>query len=111
MTLTARRACLTRTRTWLAIGGQYKVSKAGLIDFGYAHLFMKDASINLNGPPALTAAQTAGRGRLIGTFDDKVDILSVRVHALVLNPGSSPVRSHRRVISAAARRWPQPPAC
>jgi long-chain fatty acid transport protein len=65
-------------RTWLAIGGQYKVSKAGSIDFGYAHLFMKDASVNLNGPPALTAAQTAGRGRLIGTFDDKVDILSIQ---------------------------------
>lgn len=67
-----------QSRTWLAIGAQYKVSKAGAIDFGYAHLFVKDAAINLAGPPALTAAQAAGRGRLIGSFDNKVDILSVQ---------------------------------
>jgi len=67
-----------QSRTWLAIGAQYKVSKAGAIDFGYAHLFVNDAAINMTGPPALTAAQAAGRGSLIGRFDNKVDILSIQ---------------------------------
>ncbi|MDP1634333.1 MAG: outer membrane protein transport protein, partial [Gallionellaceae bacterium] len=31
-------------RTWISVGGQYKTSQAGTIDFGYAHLFVKDAS-------------------------------------------------------------------
>ena len=65
-------------RTWVSFGGQYKVSKEGRIDFAYAHIWVKNASVNLNGPPALTAAQAAGRGQLIGTFDDKIDIVSVQ---------------------------------
>ena len=65
-------------RTWLAIGGQYKVSKNSAIDFGYAHLFVDSASIALTGPPALSAAAAAGRGKLIGNFDNQVDILSIQ---------------------------------
>ncbi len=65
-------------RTWLSIGAQYRVSPQGVIDFGYAHLFVKDAAINMNGTPALTAAQTAGRGALVGSFENQVDILSIQ---------------------------------
>jgi long-chain fatty acid transport protein len=65
-------------RTWLAIGAQYKVSQAGTIDVGYAHLFVKDPAINLVGQPALSPALVAGRGALIGNYDSKVDILSVQ---------------------------------
>lgn len=50
-------------RTWLAVGGQYRVSKQGALDFGYAHLFVKDA--RLAHPVA-------------GTYDNAVDILSVQ---------------------------------
>lgn len=67
-----------QSRTWLAIGAQYKVSSAGAIDIGYAHLFVKDAAINMTGPPSLTAAQAAGRGSLVGNFHNKVDILSIQ---------------------------------
>ena len=67
-----------QNRTWLAIGGQYKVSNAGAIDFGYAHLFVDDAKINMSGPPSLTAAQAAGRGSLVGTSKNKVDIFSIQ---------------------------------
>jgi len=66
------------SRTWLALGGQYKVSKAGAIDFGYAHLFVKDPTVALTGPPALSAAAALGRGNLVGNYDSKVDILSVQ---------------------------------
>lgn len=51
-----------RQRTWLAIGGQYKLSKQSALDFGYAHLFIGSAPINDN-----QAAQ--GKGSLVGTFD------------------------------------------
>jgi len=55
-------------RTWLALGGQYKPDAATAIDFGYAHLFVKDSSINSTSPgPAL-----------VGTYKNKVDILSVQ---------------------------------
>lgn len=55
-------------RTWLALGGQYKSSAAGKIDFGYAHLFVKDSSINDSSPsPALA-----------GTYKSSVDILSAQ---------------------------------
>jgi long-chain fatty acid transport protein len=67
-----------QNRTWLAIGAQYKVSKAGAIDFGYAHLFVRDANVNLSGPPALSAALVAGRGALVGNFDNHVDILAIQ---------------------------------
>ncbi|MBI5007415.1 MAG: outer membrane protein transport protein [Nitrosomonadales bacterium] len=58
-------------RTWLTIGGQYKPSQSGTIDFGYAHLFMKDVTIADN-------QAAAGRGNLVGTYKSGVDILSVQ---------------------------------
>jgi long-chain fatty acid transport protein len=65
-------------RTWIAGGAQYKLSKAGTIDAGYAHLFVKDPNIALTGPPAISAAAAAGRGNLVGNYDSRVDILSVQ---------------------------------
>lgn len=59
-------------RTWLSIGGQYRPSKDATLDFGYAHLFIKDASINQN------AGSTAGSGMLSGTYKSSVDILGVQ---------------------------------
>ncbi len=64
-------------RTWLSLGGQYKPNKASAYDFGYAHLFMKDAALNMN-VPVLSSAQAAGRGALIGNYSNKVDILSAQ---------------------------------
>jgi long-chain fatty acid transport protein len=55
-------------RTWVAFGVQYKPSKQGTLEFGYAHEFVKNASVN-NVTPA---------GSLIGTFKDKADILSIQ---------------------------------
>lgn len=57
-------------RIWLAAGVQYRVSKAGVLDFGYAHEFVRDASINntVAGVP----------GALIGKFENKADIFSIQ---------------------------------
>ena len=55
-------------RTWLAFGVQYKPSKSGILDVGYAHEFIKDANINNVSPI----------GTVVGKFESKVDILSVQ---------------------------------
>lgn len=57
-------------RTWLSVGGQYKPSRESALDFGYAHLFVKDSSI--------ADMQFPGKGNLVGTYKNSVDILSVQ---------------------------------
>jgi long-chain fatty acid transport protein len=61
-----------QNRLWLSVGGQYKVSKDGTLDFGYAHLFIKDASINQNGGNA------AANGQVVGTYKGSVDIFGAQ---------------------------------
>jgi long-chain fatty acid transport protein len=56
-------------RTWVALGVQYKPSKTGILDIGYAHEFIKDANINNSQGAA---------GQLVGTFKNKADILSIQ---------------------------------
>jgi long-chain fatty acid transport protein len=58
-------------RMWLSFGGQYRLSKDGTLDFGYAHLFIKDAPINQN-------ATAKNEGILVGTYKGSVDILGVQ---------------------------------
>ena len=55
-------------RTWLAFGAQYRLSDKSVLDFGYAHLFIKDARIN----------KTEGPVTLTGTYKGSVDILSAQ---------------------------------
>jgi long-chain fatty acid transport protein len=58
------------SRTWLAIGSKYALSKQTTLDVGYAHLFVKDASIN----------QTkALQGTVAGNYENSVDILSAQL--------------------------------
>jgi long-chain fatty acid transport protein len=56
-------------RTWLAFGVQYKPSKTSILDVGYAHEFIKDATVNNT---------VAGAGTLSGTFKNKADIFSIQ---------------------------------
>lgn len=56
-------------RTWLAFGVQHRVSKAGVLELGYAHEFIKDARINNSQGAA---------GQLTGSFENKADIFSVQ---------------------------------
>ncbi len=55
-------------RTWLALGGQYKPTKDDAFDIGYAHLFMKDSTIN----------STVDVPALVGNYKSHVDILCVQ---------------------------------
>ena len=54
-------------RTWLSIGAQWAFSKQGALDFGYAYLFVKDASSNLPSidpsPPSGFTSTPAGQPR------------------------------------------------
>ena len=55
-------------RTWLAIGGQYRLSRQSALDFGYAHLFVNDPKLDI----------VDNQTRLSGTYNAAVDILSVQ---------------------------------
>ena len=61
-------------RTWLAFGVQWRPSKAGILDFGYAHEFIKDASVN----SPVTGATSCAAGCVTGTFKNKADIFSIQ---------------------------------
>ncbi|MDB5862800.1 MAG: rane protein involved in aromatic hydrocarbon degradation [Betaproteobacteria bacterium] len=67
-------------RIWLAIGAQYRMSKQLAFDFGYAHLFVKDASMNLcnAAQAAANPAACAGKNNLLGTYSNQVDIISAQ---------------------------------
>jgi long-chain fatty acid transport protein len=61
-------------RVWLSVGGQYRMSKDGTLDFGYSHLFIKDAPIN---QPANGASPFLS-GQLVGTYKGSVDIFGAQ---------------------------------
>jgi long-chain fatty acid transport protein len=57
-------------RTWVAFGVQHRISKAGVLEAGYAHEFIKDARVNVPVP--------AAGGNLTGTFKNRADIVSLQ---------------------------------
>lgn len=59
-------------RKWIAAGGTYRVSQSGKLDFGYAHLFSSDSSIDQ------TRGSAAAFGRVAGTYEASIDIVSVQ---------------------------------
>lgn len=65
-------------RTWLSVGGQYKPNKESAVDFGYAHLFVKDTTISNNKGGAAGTPSTATVGNLVGTYKNNVNIFSVQ---------------------------------
>jgi len=56
-------------RFWLAAGVQYRMSKSGVLEFGYAHEFIRDAAVNVT---------VTGAGTLAGKFENQADIFSVQ---------------------------------
>lgn len=56
-------------RTWLALGGQYIISAASALDFGYVHIYMKEATLDQNVAPG---------ANVVGKYQNSVDILSVQ---------------------------------
>lgn len=64
-------------RTWLAFGGQYKPDAQSAVDFGYAHLFIRDAAIS-NNTGTQGTPDAAAVGNLVGSYKGSVDILSMQ---------------------------------
>lgn len=60
-------------RTWLALGAKYTLSPTSSLDFGYAHIFFKDASTARGVSTALGVVQT-----IRGSWDNTADLLSVQ---------------------------------
>ncbi len=58
-------------RTWLTVGATYQLSAKSSMDFGYAHIFVANATINNNNP-------SPPPGKLVGSYDNSVDILSAQ---------------------------------
>src|SRR5262249_51870653 len=59
-------------RTWLSFGAKYAISGDSALDVGYAHLFIKDASINQN------AGSVPAFGLINGTYTGSVDIFGAQ---------------------------------
>jgi long-chain fatty acid transport protein len=55
-------------RTWLAFGASWTVAPSATLDVGYAHLFVKDASIN--------KMETVS-GTVIGSYNNSADVFSL----------------------------------
>jgi len=62
-------------RFWLSLGGQYKPSKESAFDFGYSHLFVSSSTLNQS---AAANPDLAGKGYLVGSYNNSVDILSMQ---------------------------------
>jgi len=65
-----------QSRWVLGLGANFKVSASDSLDVGYLHIFIKDASLNLNNPVVL--AQPAITRSLAGGYDSDVDVLSMQ---------------------------------
>ncbi|MEX0959008.1 MAG: outer membrane protein transport protein [Burkholderiales bacterium] len=59
-------------RTWVALGGSYRLNDRSKLDFGYAHLFVSDVPIDQD------RGNAAAFGRVVGSYDASIDILSVQ---------------------------------
>ena len=57
-------------RTWIALGASWQLNPGSVVDVGYAHLFVSDASVDDDQRPL--------SGRLAGKYKASVDILSVQ---------------------------------
>jgi long-chain fatty acid transport protein len=64
-----------QNRTWAAAGFQYRLGSKSAIDFGYAHVFVKEA---LSNHPNQDAAGAAPTGNLVGAYSASVNILGVQ---------------------------------
>ncbi len=61
-------------RTWISVGGAYRPFENFKIEFGYSHIFLDDASIDLRASEPGNSA----RGNLSGSYDSSTDIVSLQ---------------------------------
>ncbi len=64
-------------RYWLAFGARWNMSAQASLDFGYAHLFVKDSS---TARKVMNTSETATLQTVRGTFTNRADLLSVQLN-------------------------------
>ena len=64
-------------RTWLTVGGRFKLTPASNIDVGAAYIFVRDPSINIVGG---TPVSIPGTGLINGSYKSNVVILSGQIN-------------------------------
>ncbi len=64
-------------RKWVSLGASYQLTPAGKVDIGYSHLFISAAPIDDN-QTANSPTAPFNSGRLKGSYDGEVNILSVQ---------------------------------
>jgi long-chain fatty acid transport protein len=62
-------------RIWLAIGAKHRLNRQATLDWGYAHVFIKEGPIDQRRGVATPPFQ----GNVIGNYDSDVNILSVQL--------------------------------
>ena len=62
-------------RTWLSLGGKYQLTKESTLDFGYAHLFLKNSDTLRNKGVGVAAGL---QGIVSGSYKEHIDIFSVQ---------------------------------
>jgi len=62
-------------RIWAAGGFEWRLGARGALDFGYAHLFIKEATSSL---PNQGSATSPPAGAMVGTYTTDVDIFSLQ---------------------------------
>lgn len=65
-------------RTWAAVGFRYNFRENFNVDFGYAHLFFKDAVINDQGPLVGSPTSTNPNFSAVGTSDASANIVGLQ---------------------------------
>lgn len=65
-------------RTWISAGAQVKIMKNQRLDFGYSHLFIKDADIDFQKEQLGFPIPGASASRVRGTYEGSVDLFSVQ---------------------------------
>lgn len=66
-------------RYWLAIGGAYTFNKKWQLDFGYAHLFFKDASLDENAPFQAGTQTPSSLAALSGEYESSANVIGLQV--------------------------------
>lgn len=64
----------SNSRTWLSVGASWQRTANSRLDFGYTHIFIKDADIDQN----QNTASQGFNGYVIGTYEAQADIIGIQ---------------------------------
>ncbi|MAZ44848.1 MAG: hypothetical protein CMF48_06705 [Legionellales bacterium] len=66
-------------RKWIAFGGQYQWSSDLKVDFGYAHLFFRDADVSDYGPISANSGLNITSASMVGKYESQADLFGIQI--------------------------------